>query len=410
MKKVFISGTAMISSGGIGTSDVWNAVLNQNVIVKKRNYRLYDGTDIEYPVYPMPEISLRDWMTKEKYSWIAKEGLTNDKDFVLMFVSASLALSNANLKNGENVALIIGHENVGVNNLINKVLQGQPPSENQPPVNSFNEYKSDYFKLQTFPHLFYLAKALELNGAHFIINNACASGLHAVELGSCLIKNGQAERAVIVCSDYAHVTEHMWLSEKGFSSKKGVIRPFDKDRDGSVLGDGAAAVVLESEQSVINRKSEAFCEYLGSRFRHDNWKVNLPDVTSHQYSKTIREVINIYDEEIDLLIPHGAGIPLWDKYESREILNAFKDKKVPTVTALKGYFGHTLGANSLLELCAGIQCMLSNTVPLAYNFSNEDSGIDLPIEKRTIKRQVNTLLKTVSAYGGFNAATLIRKV
>lgn len=410
MKKVFISGTSMISSGGVGTTNVWNSILNKNVIVKERKYQLYDGTEIEYPVYPMPPINLRDWMTKEKFSWMANEGLNKDMDIVLMFVAASLALKSSNLSSGENVALIIGHENVGVNNLINKVLQGQAPPTKPSPVDSFNEYKNDYFKLQTFPYLFYLAKALELNGAHFIINNACASGLHAIELGSCLIKSGQVDRAVIVCSDYAHVTEHMWLSEKGFSSKQGILRPFDKNRDGSVLGDGAAAVVLESEQSVIERKAEALCEYSGSRFQHDNWRLNLPDVTSHQYSKTISGVINNFDGEIDLLIPHGAGISIWDKYESIEIVNAFKNKNVPTVTALKGYFGHTLGANSLLELCVGIQSMLSNTVPLAYNFSKKDSGIRLSIEKRTMKKQINTVLKTVSAYGGFNAATIIRKV
>ncbi|SDZ40543.1 beta-ketoacyl synthase [Bacillus sp. 166amftsu] len=409
MKKVYITGTSMISSGGIDSSNVWNSILNQKVQVQKRKYIMYDESEIEYPVYPIPKLDIKDWIKQETYSWIKQENIEEDMDFILMYIASSLALKNSKIKKRENVALIIGHENVGINNLINKVLQG-PPLKKATPLEAFNQYKKDYFKLQTFPHLFYLAKALNINGAHYIINNACASGLHAMEIGSNLIKMGQADQVVVVCSDYAHVTEHMWLSEKGFSSKQGIIKPFDKQRDGSVLGDGAAAVILESENSISRRKGEVLCEYFGSVFQHDNWKLNLPDVTSHCYSKAINRALIKFNSEIDLLIPHGAGIPLWDKYESKEIFRAFKGGNLPDVTALKGYFGHTLGANSLLELCAGIQSMLSNIIPPAYNYSELDPDIKLPVGKKFRRKQINSLLKTVSAYGGFNAATIIKRV
>ncbi|TYS60615.1 beta-ketoacyl synthase [Bacillus infantis] len=409
MDKVFISGTSMISSNGVGTSSVWKSILSQKIEVVKRKYILFDGTEIEYPVYPMPPLSLEEWMTRNCFAWVKEEKLDEDMDFILLYIAANLAMKDAKIKNGENVALIIGHENVGVNNLINKVLQSHP-SNDYSPIQSFNQYKKDYFKLQTFPHLFYLAKALGVDGAHFIINNACASGLHAMEIGSSLIRTGQVDKAIIVCGDYAHVTEHMWLSEKGFSSKKGVIKPFDKYRDGAVLGDGAAAVVLESSRSVLDRKATVLSEYHGSVFQHDHWKLNLPDVTSNKYSKTIQRALVNFDGDIDLLIPHGAGIPLWDKYESNEIQKAFNNLHLPTTTALKGYFGHTLGANSLLELCVGIQAMLTHTVPPVINHSHSDPNINLPLEDKIAKKQINSVLKTVSAYGGFNAATIIKSV
>lgn len=411
--EVCISGTSMMSACGIGNEEVWNAVLTGSIKQSERQYIMGDGSLYNYPVYAMPDLSLADWINSSELEWFAEKGLNEDIDFSYLCIAAKLALANADLPDLSNlqVALVVGHENLGVNHLVDKILQAPPgidPLYNH--MNSFKSYRNDFFMLQTFPHLFYLSKLLNITGPAYTVNNACASGLYALELGSQLIRSNKADIAVVVCADYAHITEYLWLEEKGFSSVGGQLRPFCKGRDGSILGDGAAAVILESPQSANRRNVKPTFSYIGGSLHQDNWQLILPDVSRHTYSQVINEAINsLALTDIDLLIPHGAGIRLWDQYEAREIKKAFEEDP-PDVTSFKGYTGHTLGANSLLESVLLLECMRHNVIPHTANLNEIDTGIRLPIVQKTKEKRLQRTIKAVSAYGGFNAAAVFEKL
>jgi 3-oxoacyl-[acyl-carrier-protein] synthase II len=421
MKKppVYITGKGMVTALGIGSSQVWKGIVDQKDARSTRSYTLIDGQTFEYPVYTSPEIRIEDWVDSELVSWLKESGLATDQDFMFLLAAAKQAFLEANFISNDShrTALVVGHENIGVNRLIDRILTtpdfvGNKEIFNQNMISSYQTFEREFFHLQTFPHLFYLSKCLGIGGQTYIVNNACATGLYAIDLGRMLIETKQADAVLVVCSDYAHPTEHLWLKEKQFCSMSSTLRPFDGQRDGSVLGDGAGAVLLESSSHLQKRDKAPLYEYQGGDFRQDHWRIAAPDVTKHTYSKVMYEAMNKNRvESIDLLIPHGAGIPLWDLFEAKEIEKVFNyTKSIPTLTACKGYIGHTLGANSIIESIIGMLCMEHNLIPPVMHYENKDPKIDLEVNGTFVEKEVTTFMKSVCAYGGFNAASIFKKI
>ncbi len=416
-RRIMITGTGAVSAAGIGTEAMWQSVLQGTVNQQSRTYRLGDGGVVSYPVYAMPELDLRDLVSASDYGWLEEEGLTKDPDFVLLAYAASLALEQAGLREEDRLqtALVIGHENLGVNALIDRILTSpayaarRSPMAGSSPWQDYEDYSASFYRLQTFPYLFYIAKLLGIRGISFTVNNACATGLYALELGAQLIRGGSAERVLVVCSDYAHVTEHAWLQQKGFSSAAQRLRPFDADRDGSLLGDGAAAVVIEASAVASARLVKPWAVYCGASLKQDNWHMSLPDYPSHTYSDVMRRASTLGSRKpIELLIPHGTGNQLWDRYEMEEIARAFP--KQPLVTAFKGSIGHTLGANALLETILILHCMRDGLVPPIVNCSRPDVRMPFPVAAAMKELPVSRAMKAVPAYGGFQAASVFESV
>lgn len=417
---VLVTGTSMLCSLGVGSEAVWQALLAQKRTSGERSYVMRDGVTLRYPVYPMQPLALEDWLDRATYLALVEEGLDQDWDFVALVAAARLALADAKLKleAGDAVGLVIGHENAGVVPLMDRLLADREvdgdPNVKHDALASFRRHQEAFFRIQTFTYPFYLAKALQVTGPAYITNNACATGLYALEQGRQLIISGQVEAVVVVCSDYAHVTEHLWLSQKGLLSPTYELRPFDRRRNGSVLGDAAAAFVLESSSHAARRLARPLCVYKGSRFRQDNWQITLPDVTAHGYSAAIGDAVSktADSRQPDLLIPHGTGSPLWDQYEAVEIRRAFAalSREVPPVTAFKSAVGHTLGACSLLESALAVQCLLHQLIPPIVDYAEEDPKVALPIVQTSKEQRLRSVLKTVSAYGGFHAAAVFAEL
>ncbi|GAA4726658.1 beta-ketoacyl synthase N-terminal-like domain-containing protein [Brevibacillus fulvus] len=412
--KVCVTGTSMLTSLGIGNDEVWEGVLRQQNAISERTYHIDHREHICYPVHPIQLPDLRDWLPSPTYSWIEEAGLHQDADFVLLLVAAMLALRDANLQVDDfsHVSLVLGHENLGVVSLLDKLLTADGGKEEAFTLRSFAKYQENFFNIQSFPHLFYLAKALGLKGMTLTINNACATGLYGLEVGSRLIQSGQTDVVIVVCSDYSHVTEYLWLAQKGLISPTGELRPFDKNRNGSILGDGAGAFVLESAEHARKRKAKVVCSYAGGYFKQESWKMTLPDVTNHAYSEVIAGVIAKNGAmPVDLLVPHGAGSQLWDLYEAVEIRQAFSalGREIPPVTAFKGYIGHTLGASGLVESVLLVESLKRNLLPPSLHYRQPDPKIGLPLVTETVEKELRTVLKAVSAYGGFYAAVLFQR-
>ncbi|MFC5407291.1 beta-ketoacyl synthase N-terminal-like domain-containing protein [Cohnella soli] len=416
-RHVLVTGTGAVSAGGIGSDALWETILAGRVNQTTRSYAAGDGLQVSYPVYAAPALDLRTWVSPQDYDWLLEEGLANDPDFQLLAVAALLAIDEAKLtmEHRRQATLVIGHENLGVNRLVDRILassayaDGGSPLAGADPWQDYTAYRHSFYGLQTFPYLFYLAKLLDVRGIGYVVNNACASGLYALELGSQFIRSRQSNLALVVCSDYAHVTESMWLQQKGFGSEKQQLKPFDSGRDGSILGDGAAAVVLEASASASLRATRPWASYAGASLKQDTWQMTLPDYPSHTYSTVMKEASGIGSREpIDLLIPHGTGSTLWDRYEAEEIRRAFPS--IPAIAAFKGSIGHTLGANALLEAIALLHCMRDGLIPPTANCTSPDPRLSLPISTTLKERNIRRAMKSVPAYGGFQAAAVFESV
>src|SRR5699024_8067689 len=138
---------------------------------------------------------------------------------------------------------------------------------------------------------------------------------------------------------------------------------------------------LESATNVYRRNTMPKAKYINSFFSQDTWRINLPDVTTNSYEKVIKNSLRKYNDIPELVIPHGTGIPLWDKYESNGIKKSYESLRysVTCITSFKGYNGHTLGANSLIDLILGINILKNSVIPpVTHREINIPSAYDLP--------------------------------
>ncbi|MFD2673306.1 beta-ketoacyl synthase N-terminal-like domain-containing protein [Marinicrinis sediminis] len=421
-----ITGTAMLTSSGQSSEEVWKAVCEQRAAISERHWQMNGETAIVFPCYAIGSVDLRQWISSSAIQQIRDWGLAEDRDFTYLVAVIAGALSDAKcteeMRKSSRISLVIGHENLGVVKLIDQLMQDMSQQESawqRGFESSFTQYQQHYYQLQSFPYLYYLSRLFDLNGLTYTVNNACASGLYAIELGDMLLKSNQTDMVVVACSDYAHVTEYLWLKEKGAMSTGQQLKPFDSTRDGSVLGDGAGAIVMERRESMEHRKQAVHCYavYAGGTFAQESWHMTLPDVTQHTYANVIERAIRQWvtperrDHAVDLLVPHGTGSPMWDRYEASEIQRAWTACQLPPpfVTAFKGYIGHTLGASSMIEAILMIHCLKHQCVPRTLNADQPDPQLRLPIAEQTRQVPLHTAVKSVPAYGGFHVAAVFKR-
>ncbi|MDM5335833.1 beta-ketoacyl synthase N-terminal-like domain-containing protein [Fictibacillus enclensis] len=399
MNKTLITGVGALSSLGYGIHENWKNLLSDHVNQEIRRYSLGNRI-VEYPIYSIPEYDWKSNLTKEQIDKVQEFNLEEDKDFVYLVTVINQAIQDANLEvKNKNVSLIVGHENLGVVPLVDQLL-----TTSQSKTISFSDYQNAFFHIQSFPYLFYLSSIFSIKGLTFVVNNACASGLYALDLGKKLIETKEADAVIVATSDYSHVSEYLWFQDKNFLSTSHQLKPFDQNRDGTVLGDGAAAVVLEPNDS--SKLYKPYCTYTKGFFLQDGWKMTLPDVTSHGYTNVLRRAGEFLNKHIDLLIPHGTGSGMWDSYESSEISKAFSPSFPHHITTFKGYIGHTLGASSLLETVLGIKSLWEGIIPASRNTNVPDMNSKIEINTKHQKKQLKNMVKSLPAFGGFNAACI----
>lgn len=273
VKQALITGRGVLAATGMGVEEVWQAVLAGRTRVTEVDYAPGGQPWVSYPCHAIGPLPVREWVTADGLAFLAEHGMAADRDFSYLLAASRLALADSGLtydRHDNRVGLVIAHENPGVVALVDRLLEvwcADPGPDRRltgaNPADLFRHFGGPFFRLQTFPHLFFLARILGLHGPTLIVNNSCASGLYALEAARQMIAAGQADAVLVVAADHAHATEYLWLRGEGFASPSGLIRPFDRRRDGAVLGDGAAAVVLESPAAARRRGAAPLAVYRG---------------------------------------------------------------------------------------------------------------------------------------------------
>lgn len=251
----------------------------------------------------------------------------------------------------------------------------------------------------------------KLIAAHFgfvnqplVVSNACISGIMAILTGMRLIQSGQYENVVIVGAD---VITKFVLS--GFQSFQAIspepCRPFDQDRTGITLGEGAATMILSS-----NTKYAGRIKVLGGAVSNDANHISAPSRTGAELKQAIEKTLidaGLNTADIDLISAHGTATSYNDEMEAKAIALAGL-ANVP-LNSLKGYYGHTLGATGLIESIISIQSLKQNMILPTLGF--ETMGVTNPINVCTTltSTALKTCLKTASGFGGCNAAVVFSK-
>jgi 3-oxoacyl-[acyl-carrier-protein] synthase II len=212
----------------------------------------------------------------------------------------------------------------------------------------------------------------------------------------------------------------------GFSSMKALSqrnddpatasRPFDKERDGFVLGEGAGALVLEELEHARNRGANILCEVVGSAMTADAHHITAPHPEGLGAMKVMELTLadaGINGDQIDYINVHGTSTPLGDIAETKAILKIFKDHAYKlNIGSTKSMTGHLLGAAGAVEVIAGIESILQQAVPPTINHFKDDPDLDPRLNftfNEAQERPVNYVLSNTFGFGGHNASVIIKK-
>lgn len=238
-----------------------------------------------------------------------------------------------------------------------------------------------------------------------IISNACVSGILAIAIAKRFVQNGFYDNAFVVGGD---IVSEFTLS--GFQSFQAIsekpCRPFSKNRTGITIGEAAASIAISNQ----NTDKESI-QIIGDGSCNDANHISGPSRTGEGLYLSIISALNeakIKPETIDYISAHGTATSFNDEMEAIAFNRAKLDKT--PLNSLKGYYGHTLGASGLLEAIVGIHSMKNNT--LYRSLGMDELGVSVPLNviQNTTKKEVNTILKTASGFGGCNTAVIFKKV
>ncbi|HHX23652.1 MAG: beta-ketoacyl-ACP synthase II [Tepidanaerobacteraceae bacterium] len=265
-----------------------------------------------------------------------------------------------------------------------------------------------------------VSMAFKLQGPNFTVITACASGTNAIGEAFRILQRGNAD-IVVAGGTEAPLTQ---LSLSGFSSMKALStkndqpkcasRPFDKYRDGFVMGEGAGIVVLETLEHALNRNARIYAEVIGYGSTSDAYHLTQPAPEGEGASRAMSAAIidaGILPSEVEYINAHGTSTPLNDKFETMAIKKVFGDHAFNlSISSTKSMTGHMLGAAGAVELIATILTTFNDKIPPTINYENTDPECDLNyVPNIAEKRKVNVALSNSMGFGGHNACVIVKK-
>jgi 3-oxoacyl-[acyl-carrier-protein] synthase II len=243
-----------------------------------------------------------------------------------------------------------------------------------------------------------------------VIANACASGTNAIGHAFSCIRSGRYKR--VLTGGYDALSELVFV---GFDSLQASTaercRPFDHERTGLVIGEGAAILLLEDFDSARARGAKIVAEIIGYGISTDNHHLTQPNPSGsgpRQAMEGALQSAGLSAGEIDYINAHGTATPFNDAAEGKAIAELFDGV---AVSSTKGMMGHSLGAAGAIEAIVSILALQNQFLPPNINFRDGDAGLDLNIVANCSRPgNLRTVLSNSFGFGGTNASVIIRAI
>jgi 3-oxoacyl-[acyl-carrier-protein] synthase II len=259
-------------------------------------------------------------------------------------------------------------------------------------------------------------------GPNYAVVSACASSTNAIIDAFDNIRLGKADvivtggsEAVISAAGLGGFNAMKALSERN-DDPKTASRPFDKDRDGFVMGEGSGVLILESLEHALARGARIYCEIAGGGATADAHHITAPHPEGLGANNVMRAALNdagMNADDIDYINVHGTSTPLGDIAETKAILNVFESHAYNlNISSTKSMTGHCLGAAGALEALACIMAVTKDVVPPTINHFTDDPDLDANLNFTFNKAQYRTVRAALSntfGFGGHNASIIVKK-
>ena len=407
--RVVVTGLGVLAPNGNSVSEYWNALTaGQSGIDYITNF---DTTD--FPVKIAGELSNFD---PEQY-FERKEVRKLDPFTAYALVASNEAIRMSGLDAGgfdsERAGVMLGCGIGGITTLLEEhvVLRNRGARRVSP-----------FFVTKLIANIAggQIAIKWDLQGSNQTVNSACASATDAIGLALRVIQSGTAD-IMIAGGTEASIRD---LPLAGFSKIRALCntadppqsasRPFDKDRSGFIMGEGAGILVLETEEHAKSRGATILGELAGYGATNDAFHVTQPAEGGAGAVKAMQLAIEdagAKPEEVDYINAHGTSTPYNDKNETVAIKTVFGDHaRKLKISSTKSMTGHLLGASGGIEAIAALKAIEKQIVPPTINYMTPDPDCDLDYVPNTAEEtQVNSVLSNTFGFGGHNAVVFMRK-
>jgi 3-oxoacyl-[acyl-carrier-protein] synthase II len=407
--RVVVTGMGALAPNGNSVSEYWDALTAGQSGIDHITY--FDTTD--FPVKIAGEVSNFD---PEQY-FDRKEVRKLDPFSVYALVASNEAIQMSGLDAGgfdpQRAGVMLGCGIGGITTLLAEhvVLQNRGARRISP-----------FFVTKLIANIAggQIAIKWDLQGPNQTVTSACASATDAIGLALRLIQSGSAD-IMVAGGTEASICD---LPLAGFSTIRALCnaadppqsasRPFDKDRGGFVMGEGAGILVLETEDHAVSRGATILGELAGYGSTNDAFHVTQPAQGGAGAVKAMQlamEDAGAEPEEVDYINAHGTSTPYNDKNETAAIKTVFGDHaRKLKISSTKSMTGHLLGASGGIEAIASLKAIEKQTIPPTINYTTPDPDCDLDYVPNTAQEtQVNSVLSNTFGFGGHNAVVFMRK-
>lgn len=412
-KRVVITGLGAVTPFGVGVDKFWNSIVEG-----KSGIATTTAIDLEnHPVKISGEVkgfNPEDYMD-------AKEAKKMDRFTQFGMVAAAEAIKDANLENSN-----IDPYRIGV--IVSSAAGGFITFEkNHEAIIARGPAKCSPF---TIPMMIVdmasgrISMKYGFKGVNKAVVSACATGSHSIGDSFRAIQYGDADimlaggcEATICNVGVGAFTSARTLSRRNDEPQK-ASRPYDKDRDGFVMSEGAGVLILEEYEHAKARGAKIYAEIVGYGQTADAYDIVAPDPEGKGAAKAMQFALrdaNIEPTDVQYINSHGTSTGLGDAAESHAIARVFGDletNKNLLVSSTKSMHGHMLGATGAIESIACIKVLIEGVVPPTINLDNQDENVaNLDYVPHKAKRkEVNAALTNSFGFGGHNASLIFKKI
>lgn len=408
-KRVVITGLGCVTPVGTGKDDFW-------VNIKSGVSGIDKITRFDYTNYQTQIAGEVKDFTPEDY--ISKKELKKmDRFTQFAMVASKLAVADSELDlnniDGNRMGTVIGTGIGGVETI---------EAQHKNLLEKGNRRVSPFFIPMMIGNMAAGQVAIEFGakGPSTNICTACASGTNSVGDAFKIIQRGDAD-IMIAGGTEAAVAE---FAVAGFCNMKAMStnndnpqkasRPFDKDRDGFVMGEGCGILILEELESAIKRNAKIYAEIVGYGMTSDAYHITTPAENGEGAARSMQMAIKdagIEPEKIDYINAHGTSTYYNDLYETMAIKSVFgENAKNVSISSTKSMTGHLLGASGAIEAIVCALAIKDNFVPPTINLENPGEGMDLDYTPNKGKeRTINYALSNSLGFGGHNATIVLKK-
>lgn len=410
MKRIVITGLGAVTPIGIGIEEMWNASVAGKSGVAA--ITLFDVSNYEVKIAAeVKNFDPKNFMLPEVYR-------KTDRFAQMGVAAARMAIEDAGLTsrfatNSNNVPVVIGSGLGGSlfhEEQIFKLIEGNDPRR---------VLSSSVPRIAPNAVSAYIAMEFKLKGPNLTISTACSSGGNAIATAAQFIELGVSDIVVTggVECPITPFTHAAYQSLRVLSKGNGSLgyhtpRPFDKNRDGFVLGEGSAVLILETFESAISRNAKIYAELVGYSSNCGAYHMATPEPTGEDAATAIEEALKkgkIDKKQIQYINAHGTATKMNDLAEAKAIRNVFGEN-TPHVSSTKSQTGHTIGAAGAIEAILTVLAIRHQVIPPTINCDEIDEECSINIVRnKALNCEISYAISNSFGFGSNNSVLVFGK-